>query len=113
MDWYLAAVRNYLGFYGRARRKEFWMFILCDTVIRLGLGIIEYLTHINILIGIYSVLVFLPYVAVSMRRLHDTNRTGWWLLLSFIPVIGFIVLLYFMVQEGDRGENRFGPNPKF
>ena len=66
----------------------------------------------GILTLLYSLLVLVPGLAVSIRRLHDTNRSGWWLLISLIPLIGAIVLIIFMVQEGDPNENQYGPNPK-
>ncbi len=113
MDWYLLAFKNYLGFHGRSRRKEFWMFVLFDTLIRIVLGLVEHRLQISFLSPIYSLVVFLPYVGVSMRRLHDTERSGWWLLLSLIPVIGTLVLLFFMVLEGTQGDNAYGPNPKY
>ncbi len=112
MDWYLLVLKNYLGFHGRARRKEFWMFLLIDILIRIILGLVEYRLQVGFLSQIYSVLIFLPYVGVSMRRLHDTERSGWWLLLSFIPVIGTLVLLFFMAIEGTTGRNAYGQDPK-
>jgi uncharacterized membrane protein YhaH (DUF805 family) len=67
---------------------------------------------IGLLSGIYSLAVLIPGIAVSVRRLHDTNRSGWWLLISLIPLIGAIVLLVFMVQDSQEGDNQYGPNPK-
>lgn len=119
MDWYLKVLKNYVGFSGRARRKEYWMFWLISTLISVGLCIVDAVTgNVNaatgwgLLSGIYSLLVLLPSLAVSVRRLHDRDKSGWWLLLVLIPLIGAIVLLVWIVQEGDRGTNRFGPDPK-
>lgn len=84
MDWYLKVLKNYVGFRGRARRKEYWMFIL----------------------------VFLPWWAVQFRRLHDTDRSAWWALLFLIPFIGWLIIIVFNCQAGTPGENRFGPDPK-
>lgn len=113
MEWYLGVLKKYAVFSGRARRKEFWMFALFNVIIGFVLAIIEsILGSPGILTFLYSLAVLIPSIAVSARRLHDTDRTGWWLLIGFIPVIGFIVLLIFMVMEGQPGENRYGPNPK-
>ncbi|MDU4267847.1 MAG: DUF805 domain-containing protein [Enterobacter hormaechei] len=87
MDWYLKVLRNYVGFGGRARRKEYWMFVLVNFVLIMVLGVL-------------------------FRRLHDTDRSAWWLLLLLIPLIGWIVILIFNCQSGTPGENRFGPDPK-
>ena len=119
MDWYLKVLRNYVGFSGRARRKEYWMFYLVTLLISIGLVIIDSVTGTlnaqvgwGLLSGLYTLAVLLPSIAVSVRRLHDRDKSGWWLLIAFIPLIGGIVLLVWMVMEGDRGDNRFGPDPK-
>ena len=119
MDWYLKVLRNYVGFSGRARRKEYWMFYLVTLLITIGLvivdsvtGTINALTGWGLLSGLYTLAVLLPSIAVSVRRLHDRDKSGWWLLIAFIPLIGAIVLLVWTVMEGDRGDNRFGPDPK-
>ena len=103
MDWYLKVLKNYIGFGGRARRKEYWMFILVNIILTGGEGILT---------TIYGVLIFLPWWAVQFRRLHDTDRSAWWLLLLLIPVIGWLVILVFNCQNGTPGNNRFGPDPK-
>lgn len=112
MDWYLKVVKNYAVFQGRARRKEHWMFILFNVIISLVLSIIENLIGIpSVLTSIYSLVVLLPTLGVSVRRLHDTGRSGWWILIGLIPLIGGIVLLVFACQDSDR-DNQYGPNPK-
>ncbi len=118
MNWYIKVLKNYVTFDGRARRKEYWLFFLINLIISIILSVVDSsiagsgASNIGILSTIYSLAVFLPGVAVSIRRLHDTGRTGWWLLIALIPLIGAIVLLVFMVQDSKPGANRFGANPK-
>ncbi|WP_066053930.1 DUF805 domain-containing protein [Robertmurraya korlensis] len=113
MQWYLKVLKNYVGFQGRARRKEYWMFFLFNFLITILLSIIESMLGLGgILSALYGLAVLLPSIAVSVRRLHDIGRSGWWMLLSLIPVIGLIVLLVFAVLDSQPGENKYGPNPK-
>lgn len=113
MNWYLEVLKKYAVFSGRARRTEYWMFFLFNIIIGFVLGFIEGLFGGPGVLGmIYSLAVLIPGIAVSVRRLHDTDRTGWWILIGLIPVIGAIVLLVFMVLDGTPGQNKYGPNPK-
>ena len=118
MSWYFAVLKKYAVFSGRARRKEYWMFFLFNFIIAIVLAFIEGIAGIapeidsSVLGGIYGLAVLIPGFAVSVRRLHDTNRTGWWLFISLVPVIGAIVLIVFMAGDGQLGENQYGPNPK-
>jgi uncharacterized membrane protein YhaH (DUF805 family) len=113
MNWYLQVLRKYVDFTGRARRTEYWMFFLFNLIISFALGIVEALFGgPGILGAIYGLAVLLPSLAVSVRRLHDTGRSGWWLLIGLVPLVGLVVLLVFAVQEGQPGDNAFGPNPK-
>lgn len=113
MDWYVAVLKKYTVFQGRARRQEYWMFFLVNIIISIVIGIIDGLISDSTFLGlIYSLAVFLPSLAVAVRRLHDTDRSGWWVLIGLIPIIGFIVLLVFFAQEGNSEPNRFGSNPK-
>ena len=119
MNWYLEVLKKYAVFKGRARRKEYWMFFLFNLVSLVVLAIIDSLTGtfspeagLGLLGSLYSLAVLIPSLAVSVRRLHDTNRNGWWLLMALIPLIGAIILLVFMVQDSRSGENQYGPNPK-
>jgi uncharacterized membrane protein YhaH (DUF805 family) len=112
MNWYLEVLKKYAVFSGRARRREFWYFVLFNFIISIILSIIDYMINSSILVTLYSLGVLIPSIAVTVRRLHDTDRRGWWLFISLIPIIGVIVLLIFMVQDSQKGENRFGPNPK-
>ncbi|MFJ1798815.1 DUF805 domain-containing protein [Streptomyces sp. NPDC098077] len=112
MDWYLAVLKNYAGFSGRARRKEYWMFALISFVISLVLTIIGSLIGVDFLSYIYAVAILVPSLAVAVRRLHDTGRSGWWLLIGIVPLVGFIVLIVFLASEGKHEANQHGPNPK-
>ncbi|KXF81889.1 DUF805 domain-containing protein [Enterovibrio coralii] len=118
MDWYIGVLKKYMVFKGRARRKEYWIFILFNMLISLVLSLVdEQFGTFNPEIGIgtlgtiYALFVFLPTLAVTVRRLHDADRTGWWALLGLIP-FGVFVLLAMQAFEGTKGENRFGPDPK-
>jgi uncharacterized membrane protein YhaH (DUF805 family) len=113
MDWYLKVLKNYVGFSGRARRKEYWMFALFNIIIGFVIGFIEGLLNlVGVLSTLYSLAIFLPSLAVGVRRLHDTGRSGWWLLISLIPLIGIIILLVFFCEDSKENENQYGPNPK-
>lgn len=103
-------------FNGRASRAEYWYFFLFNFIIIIALNIIDAFigitkNGIGILTGIYYLVVLIPYIAVSIRRLHDTNHSGWWLLISLIPIVS-IVLLIFLCCDSQLGENRYGPNPQ-
>lgn len=112
MDWYVKVLKQYVDFNGRARRKEFWMFILINFVIAVVLSGIGYLIKTNVLSSIYSLAVLVPSIAVGVRRLHDIGKSGWLYLLILIPLVGLIVLIVFWAQDGVSGENEYGPNPK-
>ena len=112
MNWYIDVLKKYAVFDGRARRTEYWMFVLFNVIIAIVLALIDRAMGHQILGTIYSLAVLLPGIGVSIRRLHDTGRIGWWLLLAFIPLIGAIVLIVFMAQDSQPGSNQYGPNPK-
>ena len=118
MEWYMKVIKQYAVFNGRATRKEYWMFTLFNFLITFGIAIVSGIlgslmgTNQNILVNIYSLAVFLPSLGVAIRRLHDTGRSGWWLLISLIPLIGAIVLIVFFIEDSQPNDNQFGPNPK-
>jgi uncharacterized membrane protein YhaH (DUF805 family) len=118
MSWYIKVLKNYAVFSGRARRKEYWMFVLFNLIFYWALFLIEKIVGISpgssysILATIYSLAVLVPGLAVAVRRLHDTNRNGWWLLIALVPIVGAIILLVFLATDGQPGENQYGPNPK-
>ena len=119
MNWYFEVLKKYAVFGGRARRKEYWYFVLFNALIGIVLAIVDGVTGtlvpgagIGLLGGLYSLAVFIPGFAVTVRRLHDTGKSGWWLLIFLVPLVGVIVFLVFMVKDSQPGENRYGPNPK-
>ena len=119
MNWYIQVLKKYAVFSGRAQRAEYWFFTLFNIIISIVLSIIDVTvgtfdpqSGFGYISGIYTLAVLLPSIAVCIRRLHDTSRTGWWFLLILIPLIGPIVLLVFFVMDSTPGENKYGPNPK-
>ena len=113
MEYYTGVLKQYTNFSGRARRAEFWMFTLINIIISIVLaGVDAALGLTNVIGGIYSLLVLLPSLAVSARRLHDINKSGWWLLIGLIPILGWIVLIIWYAKDSDPGSNQYGPNPK-
>jgi uncharacterized membrane protein YhaH (DUF805 family) len=117
MNWYLDAWKNYANFQGRARRKAFWMFALFNIIAIVALTFVEGLIGLRgesgygILSGIYSLAVILPALALAVRRLHDTGRSGWWILIGLVPLVGGIILIVFYVLDSQPGSNQYGPNP--
>ncbi len=111
MNWYLQVLKKYAVFAGRARRKEYWMFFLFNLIIAFVLGFIEGIVGIalesdlSVLLTIYQLAVLIPSIAVGVRRMHDTDHSGWWLL---VPIVNIV----FAVREGTRGDNGFGSDPK-
>lgn len=135
MDWMLMPLRRYADFSGRSRRKEYWMYVLFLIIVFVVLSVLDSMlglggssssdlstsgervgasasVHGGVLTIIFWLATLVPSIAVGVRRLHDTDRSGWWLLIGLIPLIGGIVLLVFNVSEGTRGPNRFGADPK-
>ncbi|VEG13554.1 Inner membrane protein yhaH [Moraxella cuniculi] len=131
IDWFVKCMKNYANFRGRARRKEYWFFFLSRSLIMIAaifldailfndafLNALEYCESddcpdFNFVITILASLAFfIPEIAVGARRLHDTNKSGWWYLLSLIPLFGTLALIALLAIEGDQTENRYGPPPK-
>ena len=119
MNWYLEVLKKYAVFSGRARRKEYWFFFLFNIIFIIVLSFIDVIigtynaqANIGLLSGIYTLAVVIPGIAVSVRRLHDTDRSGWWILIGLIPILGGIVILIFMLLDSQPGANQYGPNPK-
>ncbi|MFD0419750.1 DUF805 domain-containing protein [Streptomyces sp. NPDC127108] len=112
MHWYVDVLKKYAVFNGRARRAEYWMFTLISLIVSLVLFGVDMMLSISpVLEALYSVAVLLPGIAVGVRRLHDTGRSGWWLLLFLIPLVGLIILIVMLAKDSEP-PNQYGPNPK-
>jgi uncharacterized membrane protein YhaH (DUF805 family) len=142
MEWAILPLRRYAEFKGRSRRKEYWSFVLLTVAVFAALYFLEGLLHLSVrgqgpLTFLFQLAILLPMLAVGVRRLHDTGRSGWWLLIGYGPLlvstllpfvepandslamillivagVGFIVLLILMALEGAKGSNAYGPDPK-
>ena len=119
MNWYLQVLKKYAVFSGRARRREYWFFFLFNIIISIVLSVIDATigtfsptSGVGLRSGVYGLAVISPSIAVGVRRLHDIDRTGWWLLIAFVPLIGVLVLLVFALLPGTAGDNKYGPDPK-
>jgi len=112
------AIRSYATFSGRATRAENWWWLLFIVLSGIVLGVVDNLTDTKGMFGdsgllgqLFEIAVLVPSLALGARRLHDINKTGWWLLLLFVLVIGWIVLIIWAIKRGDEGPNKYGPNP--
>ncbi len=119
MNWYLKVLNNYFGFSGRARRMEYWMFILFNEFFSSVAWILDKVLKTamedsgnGLFLILYNLAVFLPWWAVTVRRLHDVGRSGWMMLILVIPLIGWIWFLILLIIDSDPGGNKYGPNPK-
>jgi uncharacterized membrane protein YhaH (DUF805 family) len=119
VSWYLAVLKKYAVFSGRARRKEYWFFLLFNLIFLAVATILDSVLKLNFkglpygwIYTIYALAVIIPSLAVAIRRLHDVGKSGWWLLIALVPLIGAIWLLVLYVRDSQPGENRYGPNPK-
>jgi uncharacterized membrane protein YhaH (DUF805 family) len=126
MHWMLMPLRRYAEFSGRSRRKEYWMWVLLNAIVGIVIGALgawgassrlfssddEITLYFGCTLGLWALITFLPNLAVVVRRLHDTDRSGWAILFGLIPFVGGLILLYFYVSEGTSGPNRFGEDPK-
>jgi len=109
-NWKLVVLQSYAKFDGRAGRGEYWWFALANIVVYVALSILTQISGIfSLLFFIYALAVFVPSIAVAIRRLHDTDKSGWLLLIGLIPFVGAIILLVFVIQEGTSGPNQYGP----
>jgi len=119
MNWYLAVLKKYATFSGRARRQEYWMFVLFNVIFAAAAAILDNVLGLAApeigygpLYGLYALATFIPGLAVAVRRLHDVGKSGWFFLIILIPLIGAIWLLVVMATEGTKGPNEYGADPK-
>ena len=129
MEWMLMPYKRYFDFSGRSRRKEYWMFVLLAFIVYILLGGMLFAVGMSVnsmgepemggggmvfagLLGIFVLASLIPSLAVQVRRFHDQDKSGWFVLINFVPYIGGLIVLVFMCLEGTRGPNRFGPDPK-
>lgn len=120
LEWMMLPLKRYTDFSGRSRRKEYWMFVLGIIIVAILLGIVEGIVGLSGMVaGVYGPLttifllaIIIPSIAVQVRRFHDQDKSGWFVLLSLIPFVGGLIVLVFMCLEGTKGPNRFGPDPK-
>lgn len=117
MEWALLPLKRYAEFTGRSRRKEYWMFVLLAIGLNIIAAVLDSLLgsrmgNLGIVAMLLALVLLVPSIAVGVRRLHDTDKSGWWLLIALIPFIGAIVLIVFYATDGTKGPNRFGEDPK-
>jgi uncharacterized membrane protein YhaH (DUF805 family) len=125
MEYMLLPLKRYADFSGRSRRKEYWMFALGYILVAIALAIVGVMlggfpsgepsgsaSAVMILLGLLVVALIIPSIAVQVRRFHDQDKSGWFVLINFVPYVGGIIVLVFMCLDGTRGPNRFGPDPK-
>jgi uncharacterized membrane protein YhaH (DUF805 family) len=126
MEWMILPLKRYADFSGRSRRKEYWMFALFNIIVFAVLGSLMFMGSdvfgtgslgplgwlAAALIGLFWLVVLIPGIAVQVRRFHDQDKSGWFVLLNFVPYVGGLIVFIFMCLEGTRGPNRYGPDPK-
>jgi len=112
MSWYLKALKNYVGFNGRARRREYWFFTLFSLLMTIALSILDLIifnlsseTVLGMFTGAYALAVFIPTLAVAFRRLHDTGKSGWWSLINLVPGIGTFVFFVLLLLDSQHNED--------
>lgn len=120
MEWMTLPLKRYADFSGRSRRKEYWMFILGVLIAAIVLGVIEGVLGLSGMVGgvygplttIFLLAIIVPSIAVQVRRFHDQDKSGWFVLIGFIPLLGGLIVLVFMCLEGTKGANSYGEDPK-
>ena len=118
MKEFVDVFKKTFDFSGRSRRKEFWLFVLFTTLISIALSFVDAIAglelteDLGVLGGLFSLLIIIPSISVTVRRLHDIGRSGWWFLLAFVPIIGWITLFIFNLLDSQSGTNAYGPSPK-
>lgn len=116
MNWYIEVLRKYAVFHGRARRAEYWSYNGINLILMIGMVVLDVMTGraalgVNVVLLLYALAVTVPGLAVTVRRLHDTGRSGWWTLVALIPLLGLVVIIILLL-DSEAGDNQYGPNPK-
>ena len=114
MEWYLKVVRdNYANFTGRASRQEYWMFFLFNIIFAVVATVVDMILGLGFIIYmLYVLAVLIPSSAVSIRRMHDTGKSGWWILITIIPLVGGIWFFVLLCTDSNPGDNKYGPSPE-
>ncbi|MFT7557955.1 MAG: uncharacterized membrane protein YhaH (DUF805 family) [Planctomycetota bacterium] len=114
MKYYIMVLKKYAVFRGRSRRAEYWYFILINSIISFAIGMVFGSSYgdTSIVNYIYSLAVFIPGLAVTVRRMHDINKSGWWILINLIPLVGWIIFIVWAARDSQEGANKYGSNPK-
>jgi len=119
MNWWLTAMKKYAVFNGRARRKEYWMFTLFNVIFSIVAIVLDNILGTasedlgyGLIYGLFGLAIIIPTLAITVRRLHDIGKSGWWILISLIPIIGGIWLFVLTVTDSQPGDNQYGANPK-
>lgn len=112
MKWFIQAFKKYAVFNGRARRKEFWMYYLFLIIFMVVAAVIDAAMGSFVLSAVFMLATLVPTLSVYIRRLHDTGRSGWWIMISLIPLVGGLVLFYFLISDGGVEDNQYGESPK-
>ena len=119
MKWYLKVLKQYDDFGGRARREEYWMFVVINAIFLVSTVILDNILgtvfgelNYGLFYFLYIIAMLIPHLAVAVRRLHDIGKSGWMILILLIPIIGEIWLLVLFIRNSEQGENKYGPNPK-
>jgi uncharacterized membrane protein YhaH (DUF805 family) len=111
MEHFIDGFKNFANFSDRARRKQYWMFTLISVLISIAIAILEAFLGTFFIGALFSLAVLVPSISIAARRLHDTGRSGWWQLIILVPLIGFIVMILFLVLDS-KEDIEYGPNPK-
>jgi uncharacterized membrane protein YhaH (DUF805 family) len=112
--WKLVVLERYAKFDGRARRAEYWWFVLANIIVFVLLAVLANVSSVFLLLYVaYAIAMFIPSIAVAIRRLHDTDRSGWWLLVTFVPFVGGIILIVLLALDSSRGTNQYGISEKY
>ncbi len=118
MEWFKKCMNQYADFSGRARRKEYWMFSLFYFLFIISALVVDGIlmsligSSVPFITVLFMLAMIVPSLSVMIRRLHDTDRSGWWMFISLVPLVGGFICLFFLCVDGTLGSNRFGPNPK-